>query len=85
MPPVKKAITMQEKIIEALQKTWQAIAPELLELYDGTIERNEVIGYSSDLVDTWCQDSDVIKAFRDMEEEEQEAITLQAFPDELYG
>ncbi len=85
MPKVRELKTMQDRIIHALQFTWKSIAHDLLGKVGATMAREEVAECAADRLDSWCLNPEVIKAYNRMNNEEQQAIHLVAFPDEMYG
>jgi len=79
---------LQKRIMEAANRTWQAIGGEILQAAEeDNISREEVIECVADAgyLEDFGEDKEAVKEFRKLSYEEQEEIMLKAFPFSRYG
>jgi len=80
---------MRNRITRALDNTWQSIGPDALQGLESegeppVMERQDVIDFIMDYLESYGQDNEAIKIFRRLSETQKQAILREAFPYETY-
>ena len=101
MSPGKKLqatvhITFIDRLKDAMNTTWAAIAPDLFDSrkeeasIDKTIDpyvmpQDEVIFSVLDFIESYGGDDEVVEMYQALPREEQKKVVKQCMPDKLYG
>jgi len=78
---------MESRVVKALNRTWEAIASDWMELCDSdTIKRNEIFEavVDADRMRTYGGDSEAVEYFYNLKQKAQKKVFNKAFPYKQY-
>ncbi len=77
---------LQERIKDAANSAWQAIAGDVLRSAEvDSISREEVVECVIDYIADYGNDAEAVAEFKKLSYEEKEEMLLKAFPFDRYG
>ena len=78
---------MQERMIYAMNRTWENIGGIVLQVYSGTLSQDQLIAsvLEKDHLEDYGDDTEAVNKLRSLSSLQLTAITLLAFPFPVYS